>query len=278
LNGTNVPTCVRRELSTAGAGGLAQSAVVQQRLPSLLDPPIGFAHRGARDRAPENTIEAFQLALQLGATGLESDVWLTADGVAVLDHNGVVRDGRRRRSIGAYRADELPPHIPTLRQLFEACGTEYHLSLDLKVANTGERVIEVVAAVAGELLPRLWLCAPTVDELVALRPSSSDIRLVHSARLSRLRDGPEREAAVLAEAGVDAVNLHYTDWTGGLVSLFHRFERVAFGWDLQSDHVLQPAVRMGLDGIYSDHVDVMMAILAAEYVPPAELDYHRNLS
>src|SRR5262249_9005601 len=43
---------------------------VQQRLPSLLDPPIAFAHRGARAHAPENTIEAFRLALRLGATGL----------------------------------------------------------------------------------------------------------------------------------------------------------------------------------------------------------------
>ena len=53
-------------------------------------PPIGFAHRGARAHAPENTLEAFRLALRLGATGLESDVWLTADGVAVLDHDGAV--------------------------------------------------------------------------------------------------------------------------------------------------------------------------------------------
>jgi glycerophosphoryl diester phosphodiesterase len=243
---------------------------VQQRLPSLLDPPIGFAHRGARDRAPENTIE-------LGASGLESDVWLTADGVAVLDHDGVARIGRRRRPIGECAAANLPEHIPTLRQLVDECGTDYHLSLDLKAAGTGDAVIDVVASAAEDLLDRLWLCAATVEELVALRPVSSRVRLVHSTRLSRLAGGPERGAAVLAQAGIDAVNLHYTDWTGGLVALFHRFERVAFGWDVQYDHVLHPAVRMGLDGVYSDHVDLMMEILAAEYVSPESLDYHRNL-
>ena len=48
----------------------------------MLDDPITFAHRGACAYAPENTLEAFALGLRLGATGLESDVWLTADGVA----------------------------------------------------------------------------------------------------------------------------------------------------------------------------------------------------
>ena len=70
---------------------------MQQRLPSLLVPPVGFAHRGARAHAPENTLEAFALALRLGATGLETDAWLTADGQVVLDHDGVVKVGRRKR-------------------------------------------------------------------------------------------------------------------------------------------------------------------------------------
>ena len=67
------------------------------RIEPLRKPPISFAHRGARAHAPENTIEAFQLGLKLGASGLESDVWLTADGVAVLDHDGLLRSGLRKR-------------------------------------------------------------------------------------------------------------------------------------------------------------------------------------
>src|SRR3954454_15015747 len=95
---------------------------------SLPHPPIGFAHRGARAHARENTIQSFQLALKLGATGLESDVWITADGVPVLDHDG--KAGRRR--IAKLQRADLPEHIPTLTQLFEACGTDYDLSLDVK--------------------------------------------------------------------------------------------------------------------------------------------------
>ena len=59
------------------------------RLPPLRSPQLLFAHRGARAHAPENTLEAFTLGLRLGANGLESDVWLTADGQAVLDHDGL---------------------------------------------------------------------------------------------------------------------------------------------------------------------------------------------
>jgi len=44
--------------------------------------------------APENTLGAFTLALRLGANGLESDAWTTADGHVVLDHDGVVKNLR----------------------------------------------------------------------------------------------------------------------------------------------------------------------------------------
>ena len=127
-------------------------------------------------------------------------------------------------------------------------------------------------------LPFIFVSGTLGEEAAidALKVGATDYVL--KTRLSRLADGPERAAAVIAEAGIDAVNLHYTDWNGGLVALFHRFERIAFGWDLQYDHVLHPAVRMGLDGVYSDHVDVMMQVLSAEYVPQAELDYRRGLT
>jgi glycerophosphoryl diester phosphodiesterase len=237
---------------------------VQQRLPSLLERPIAFAHRGARAHTRENTLEAFALGLRLGATGLESDVWLTVDGEPVLDHDGLVRVGRRKRSIAVLRRDELPAHIPALAELLEHCGTDYNLSLDLKDDRAGAAVIATVRALAPEMIPRLWLCDPDVDRLVQLRSLDGDVRLVNSTRLNRLREGAERRAATLAAVGIDAVNLHHTDWTGGLTTLFHRFERVCFAWDLQFEHVLRPILRMGIDGVFSDHVDTMVDAFVAE--------------
>src|SRR5512139_2686581 len=49
--------------------------------------PTIFAHRGASAYAPENTLAAFQMAIQQGADALELDVKLTADGQVVVIHD-----------------------------------------------------------------------------------------------------------------------------------------------------------------------------------------------
>jgi glycerophosphoryl diester phosphodiesterase len=230
------------------------------RLPSLRRPPIGFAHRGARAHAPENTLEAFALALRLGATGLESDVWLTRDGVAVLDHDGVV--GLLRRSISGFDRADLPDHIPTLTELYEACGTDFELSLDVKDPAAFPATVAAARAAGPDVAPRLWLCHPDDELLRGWRDEAPEVRLVHSTRLKKLRSAPERHGAALREARIDVLNLHHSEWTGGLTTLFHRFGVLAFGWDAQHDRVLDELLDMGIDAVYSDHTDRMVASLA----------------
>ncbi|HSP28013.1 MAG TPA: glycerophosphodiester phosphodiesterase [Ilumatobacteraceae bacterium] len=232
---------------------------MQQRLPSLIDPPITFAHRGARAHAPENTLEAFELALRLGASGLESDVWMTADGVAVLDHDGVVKSGIRKRPISEFDRAALPAHIPTLLELLETCGTDYSLSLDLKDPTSASAIVAVISETDASLLERTWLCEPSLNRVIELRESFGDspIRLLQTTRLERIEGTPERRAEYLARHRIDGINLHRIDWNGGLVALFHRFGLVTFGWDMQHEHELRTGLRMGLDAVYSDRVDVM---------------------
>ncbi len=227
----------------------------------LRQPPIAFAHRGARADAPENTLEAFRLALRLGATGLESDVWNTADGVAVLVHDGRVGRGLRRRRVADLPRSALPPSVPTLEQLYADCGTGFELSLDVYDPAAADTVVAVARAAGADAAGRLWLCHPDWDVLSGWREEFDDVRLVNSARLREMNRGPERRAAQLAAGGVDAVNMHYTDWTGGLTTLFHRFGRLAFGWDAQHARMVRDLARMGIDGVYSDHVDRMVDAL-----------------
>ncbi len=50
--------------------------------------------------------------------------------------------------------------------------------------------------------------------------------------------GPERQRRCSATRGIDAVNLHRSEWSAGLVTLFHRFERHAWGWDAQHERMI----------------------------------------
>lgn len=243
--------------------GSSQTVAVE----SLLRPPVGFAHRGARAQARDNTIEAFTLARRLGATGLESDVWLTSDGVAVLDHDGVVRAGARRRRIGDVPRADLPAWVPTLEELYRECGTDAELSLDVKDPAAGPVAIAVARDAGAE--DRLWLCHDRLEVVAGWRPLSGGVRLVDSTRLRRIKEGPERRAARQADLGVDAVNLHHSDWTGGLVTLWHRFERLTLAWDAQQPRVLEAMLRIGIDGVFSDHVDRMMEAIRGGRGPAA---------
>ena len=65
--------------------------------------PQIIAHRGASGNAPENTLAAFQLAMQHGAEGVEFDVHLAKDGVPVVIHD----DDLRRTAMQPVRVADL---------------------------------------------------------------------------------------------------------------------------------------------------------------------------
>ena len=69
-----------------------------------------WAHRGASAYAPENTLEAFQLALDMGADGIELDIQLSADGELMVLHDDTID----RTSSGTGRLSDM-----TLWQLKE---------------------------------------------------------------------------------------------------------------------------------------------------------------
>ena len=257
-------------MTTGGADrpGFCHDGRVPPLIASLRMPPITFAHRGASAHAPENTLEAFELALRLGATGLESDVWVTADGVAVLDHDGKVRSGLRRVPIDQVDRRDLPAHIPALAEVFASFGTDFELSLDVKDPAAGIPAIHAAMAADPTMPDRLWLCDGDEDLLVSWKEGSDHVRLVCSTRLSRQKGGPERMGSRLRDVGIHAVNLHHSEWSGGLSTLCHRFGLFAFGWDAQHDRILDALLRMGLDGVYSDHVDRMTEALARHLARP----------
>jgi glycerophosphoryl diester phosphodiesterase len=219
--------------------------------------PITFAHRGARLEEPENTIPAFRRALEAGAGGLESDAWLSRDGEVVLVHDGSVGPFLRRRKVPNLTAAELAAFaVPRLADVYAELGTDYEFSIYLKDRVAFDPMLAVAHAAGA--LERLWVCSPTLGLLAAKREETT-ARLVHSQRREDIRTPLERHAYELNNLGIDAMNMHHTDWTAGLVALFHRFDVRAFAWDAQEVRHLRAALRMHVDGIYCDRPDRMVA-------------------
>ena len=225
---------------------------------------ITFAHRGARLEEPENTIPAFERALAAGVTGLETDVWLTSDGEVVCSHDAVVRQGRRRRRISESTAADLAElSVPRLADVYEQLGTAFECSVDVKSPDAASALVEVARRYSA--LERLWVCSPDVEVLRSLR-SEPSVKLVHSERRRSIAVPLERHAYDLASIGIDAMNMHHSEWTAGLVSLFHRFDVLAFAWDAQEARQLRAVLRMEIDAVYCDRPDRMVATVS-EWVP-----------
>jgi glycerophosphoryl diester phosphodiesterase len=220
---------------------------------------IGFAHRGAPAAGMrENTLTAFSNALASGAQALESDVWLTADGMPVLVHDRIVRSGLRRRPISVLRTADLPGWLPTLESVYDAVGRDFDFSLDVKDPAAALPTIEVAGrqGAAG----RLWLCGSS-GQVRQWRAASGGAHLVVS---TTLRGGRTSAAGRLeeriddaADAGAAALNLRSPEWSPERVQQCHDRSMLAFAWDVQEPARLESMRAYGCDAIYSDFLTLI---------------------
>jgi glycerophosphoryl diester phosphodiesterase len=105
---------------------------------SRLPKPLLLGHRGAKAYAPENTIEAFELALQHGCDGFEFDVRLSADAQAVICHDAKFK----RMEIARTSAGELS--APTLETVLDHFADRAFLDIELKVPGLERITVELV--------------------------------------------------------------------------------------------------------------------------------------
>jgi glycerophosphoryl diester phosphodiesterase len=162
----------------AGLSGVFVAVTLRKREARTVreDWPVNFAHRGASAQAPENTLEAFRMAVEAGAGGLELDVHMTRDGGIVVIHDATVdrtTDGsgavaemtldELRNLDAGYRfsLDEGRTHpyrgrgvrIPTLAEIYEEFPGSY-VNIDIKEAQPGveEAVLRVIRDAEGRTL------------------------------------------------------------------------------------------------------------------------------
>ncbi len=110
------------------------------------NPPERISHRGAHQTHPENSIAAFERAIELGADGIELDVHATRDGIVVVHHDAVVHARHPQRpahkaivNLSVAELERFPladgTRIPTLPEALGAIGTRATVYVEIKAPN-----------------------------------------------------------------------------------------------------------------------------------------------
>ncbi len=109
--------------------------------------PLVLAHRGANKVAPQNTIPAFQKAIEFNADGLETDVHLSCDGHIVVCHNYTIDETSNGTGLiynktleelkafdfGSYFSDEFKGvSLPTLPELLDLTKSMKLINIEIK--------------------------------------------------------------------------------------------------------------------------------------------------
>lgn len=129
--------------------------------------PLVWAHRGASGYAPENTLAAFQKAVDLGADGVELDIQLTKDDQIVVIHDEMIdrtSDGKgwvkdyTLEELRAFNYNRTKPEykhadIPTMREVFELLKpTGLFINIEIKTGVVFyEKIEEKILALAKEM-------------------------------------------------------------------------------------------------------------------------------
>lgn len=225
-----------------------------------------LAHRGARTEAPENTLPAFERALELGADGIEFDVRLTADGIPVVIHDETV--DRTTAGQGAVVAQSLAQlrrleasagmsgfdgvRIPTLTEVLELVAhTNMVINIEVKDSpqthpGLGE---QVVAAVERHgIADRTVLSSFNPASLDSLRQlgATSELALI-------LRGGLFRPWASAKQSGASAIHIKANrSINPHFVRRAHAAGVMVRPWIVNSEAELHRMFRIEVDAVFTD--------------------------
>lgn len=223
-----------------------------------------IAHRGASAAAPENTIAAFELAVTLGADGIELDVRRSLDGHPVIHHDAHLPDGRL---IAATLRSDLPDTVPGLTEALDACAGAF-VNIEIKNHHTEpdhDPELGLAAIVAQEISRRddptsRWLISSfdlaTVDAMRGVAPG------VRTAYLT-WRD-TDAGLQATARGHHDAWHPHYRDVDADLIRRAHAMGIAVNVWTCDDPGDQQMLMSFGVDGICTNVPDVALAVRARQ--------------
>ena len=229
--------------------------------------PKVFAHRGGMKHAPQNTVAAFRRATAHGATGIETDAFLTRDGAVVLAHDASV--GRRPGAVRAIRdldRGALPADVPTLDDLLDVVGPGCDLFVDVKDDDAFPVLAATVLRRRDPADLRLWLAHAdferserrVVEGWAGTLPGA---HLVDSTSAVRLGPDPAGYLGELAAGPIRWLNLPIADWTPALVAGCRSAGLQTMAFRVHDAAASVRAVQLGLDAVHGDDVDAMVGVL-----------------
>lgn len=219
--------------------------------------PAVWAHRGARDTEPENTIAAFARAAALGAAGVELDVRHLADGGLAVHHDARLADGT---ALAGLAVPDLPDRVPVLEAALEACGPLV-VNVELKLERrqpVGPVVTAVVAALAawGGAAIVSSFSARGIDAVHAHAPT------VPTAQLTYVPVKPRsRMAAGIARRGHAAWHPHHATLGPATIAAAHTLGLAVNTWTVNDPARMRELAAWGVDAIVTDDVGLALETL-----------------
>ncbi len=217
---------------------------------------VVYAHRGASEYYPENTLSSFYAGIDMGANGIENDVQRTKDGVLVIFHDDTVdRVTDAVGNVSDYTYDELmqltvknraygrEDKICTLDDFIKYIAyRDLTYAIELKCRGIAQEVIEKLRA-AG-IADKCIITSFIYEELEAAAELNSGMRLGYlywgktdSERIRKLRAIGATQACPKAE-----------DLTEDELAQLHKEGFEVRAWGISNVEIMARAVEMGVDG------------------------------
>lgn len=234
-----------------------------------------YGHRGASGYAPENTLEAFELAAKMGAYGVELDVHVCKDGELIVAHDETidrVSDGSglicemTAAELKKYRFNKTHPEyknasVPTLREVYELLKPYgLHVNVELKnsrirYARLEEKCVELAAEMG--MTDRVLYSSFNHHSLLYLKQLDPSLPCgaLYDATLVRPWDYAHG-------LGLNAIHPHFSELQiDGECAHAHALGLEVNPWTVNEEQDVRDAIRAGADRIITNYPDRALAIL-----------------
>jgi glycerophosphoryl diester phosphodiesterase len=237
-----------------------------------LPPPLAFAHRGGAAHYPENSWRAFEHAIALGYSYLETDVHATADGVLVAFHDRTLdrvtdRAGRiaelPHSEVSAARICGTEP-IPLLEDLLGA-WPEARFNIDVKDEPAVRPLAEVLRRT--DAWDRVCITSFSGSRLGAVRRALPRPVCMATSPLAvaalRLCAPGRALASWLHRISVRCTQIPISVATESYVRRAHAAGLQVHVWTVNDREIMNDLLDLGVDGIMTDETAALRDVLAA---------------